>query len=136
MQKIFNFNDCITKSYFSASIKREDSYATADVAQSHSFQDAILPVAQIVIEDFNNQVVDYYYPGYTIQIADTEPRKELEEAQRAATLYKEGLITKNESRRMVGEPLLEGCDTFFDGSSPGTVKNIDKKNISNNQVAK
>jgi hypothetical protein len=27
----------------------EDSYATADVAQSYSFQDAILPIAQAII---------------------------------------------------------------------------------------
>lgn len=84
----------------------------------------------------NNQVVDYYYPEYTIKIADTEPRKEIEEAQRAATLYEKGIITKNESRRMVGEPPLEGADTFADGSSPGIVANIDKNFINNNQLIK
>jgi hypothetical protein len=97
----------------------DDSYATADVAQAHSFQDAILPVAQIIIEDLDNQVIDYYYPEYSIGVADNEPRKELEEAQRATMVYEKGLSTKNESRRMIGEPPLEGGDTFADGSSPG-----------------
>lgn len=104
------------------------------MAQSHSFQDGILPIAQIIVDDFNNQVVDYYYPDYTLQIADTEPTKGIEEAQRAALLFQSGLITKNESRRMFGEPPLEGCDTFFDGSNPGSTNNLDKKDISNNQV--
>jgi hypothetical protein len=101
--------------------QREDSYATAEVAQSHSFQDAILPIAQVIIDDFNNQVIDYYYPEYILQIADTEPRKEIEEAQRATTLFQACLITRNESRRMIGEPPLEGGDVFFDGSKPGDV---------------
>lgn len=101
--------------------QREDSYATAEVAQSHSFQDAILPIAQVIIDDFNNQIVDFYYPDYTVQIADTEPRKEIEEAQRATILFQAGLITRNESRRMLGEPPLEGGDVFFDSSKPGDI---------------
>jgi len=94
----------------------EDSYATADVAQSYSFQDAILPIAQAIIEHINNKVISFYAEGFSISLADDQPTKEVDEANRANTLYQSAkLATRNEGRQMVGLPPLPGEDTFASG---------------------
>jgi len=104
----------------------EDSYATADVAQSYSFQDAILPIAQAIIEHLNNKVIAFYAEGFSISLADDQPTKEVDEANRANTLYQAAkLATRNEGRQMVGLPPLAGEDTFASGQEekgepPGT----------------
>jgi hypothetical protein len=124
-------------------LQREDSYATASVAQSHSFQDAILPIAEVIIEHLNNKVIDFYAEGFTIAIADEQPTKEDEEANRANTLYQMGkLITRNEGRQMVGLPPLAGEDKFADGSAEGQgaedasnpVDQADKKDTGEEEV--
>jgi hypothetical protein len=99
-------------------LQKEDSYATADVAQSHSFQDAILPIAQAIIEHLNNKVINFYAEGFSITLSDDQPTKEVDEANRANTLYKTaGLATRNEGRQMVGLPPLPGEDKFADGGA-------------------
>jgi hypothetical protein len=82
------------------------------VAQSHSFQDAILPVARALIEQFDFKVIKFYAPDYLLELADTEPRKEIDEAQVANSSYKEGTLTKNEARRRLGEEPVDGGDDF------------------------
>lgn len=94
------------------------TYATAGVAADTSFQEAILPIAQCIIEHFHWEVVDFYEPGCTIKLADTEPRKEIEEAQRADTIYKGNLGTRNETRAMLGLPAIKTGNKFADGSTP------------------
>lgn len=47
-----------------------------------------------------------------MELADTEPRKETDEAQVANSSYKEGTLTKNEARRRLGEEPVEGGDEF------------------------
>lgn len=93
------------------------NYATANIASDMSFQESILPIAQCVIEHLSWEVIDYYFEEFTLELADTEPRKEIEEAQRADTLYKGNLATRNEARAWVGlESLPQGGDKFADGS--------------------
>lgn len=93
-------------------LQNDDSYATADVAQAHSFQDAILPIAQSIIEHLDFKVIRFYAPDYILELSDIEPRKESEEAQVATSTYKEGILTKNEARRRLGEEPVEGGDEF------------------------
>jgi hypothetical protein len=100
-------------------LTHDDSYATADVSQSHSFQDAILPIAQAVIEHINNKVINFYAEGFSISLADDQPTKEVDEANRANVLYQTAkLATRNEGRQMVGLPPLSGEDEFAGGPEP------------------
>lgn len=101
-------------------IDPHDNRSTMGPAADLAFQDAILPIATCVIENLNIKVIDFYAPGYTLTLTDTEPRKESEEAQTASVLYTSGIITKDESRKRVGEKPLaeEGGDKFFEGT-PG-----------------
>ncbi len=98
-------------------MQKEDSYATADVAQSHSFQDAILPIAQTIIEHLNNKVINFYAEGFSISLADDQPTKEVDEANRANTLYQGGIATRNEGRQMVGLPPNPDGARFIDNES-------------------
>jgi hypothetical protein len=104
-------------------IDPHDNRSTMGPAADLTFQDAILPIATCVIENLNIKVIDFYAPGYTLTLTDTEPRKESEEADTASTLYTNGIITKDESRRRVGEKPLseEGGDKFFEGK-PGATR--------------
>ena len=97
---------------YCVSRKSEDSYATADVAQSYSFQDAILPIAQSIIEHINNKVINFYAEGFSISLADDQPTKEVDEANRANTLYQGGIATQNEGRQMVGLPPVPSGVSF------------------------
>ena len=104
-------------------IDPHDNRSTMGPAADLAFQDAILPIATCVIENLNIKVIDFYAPGYTLTLTDTEPRKESEEAQTASTLYTGQIITKDESRRRVGEkPLGEGGDVFFEGKPGATAQ--------------
>ncbi|MDJ0582913.1 phage portal protein [Crocosphaera sp.] len=91
-----------------------DNRATAGVAATATFQDAILPFALGVQGVMNQQVVTPSAPGYKYQLVDLEPRSEKEEADRSTTLYQGGIMTQNEARESVGlEPVPDG-DRFFD----------------------
>ncbi len=99
-------------------ISSDDSYATADISAQSSFQFAILPMAECWFERLQLDVIKYFFPGYSVQPADTEPRHQLDEAETAKTLYKDaGLITRNEGRLAVGRDSLgEEGDVFSDGT--------------------
>jgi hypothetical protein len=99
-------------------IDPHDNRSTMGPAADLSFQDAILPIANCVIDNLNAKVIDFYAPGFILSLTDTEPRKESEEAQTATILYTGNLVTKDEGRRRVGEkPLLQGGNKFMDGST-------------------
>lgn len=96
-----------------------DNRATAGVAADATFQDAILPMALMIQEHLQIEVIDLYTPGFKLKYNDTEPRNESEEAANANTLFAGGVITKNEARIRVNEEPLEQelGDRFFDGSA-------------------
>lgn len=128
--------------------EKEDSYATAEVAQSHSFQDAILPIAQAIIEHINNKVINFYAEGFSISLADDQPTKEVDEANRANTLYQGGIASCNEARQMVGLPPLPDGAGFVGNKSnqksqglkaqelttEGEVSNLGKKKKSKTNI--
>ncbi|MGB3203654.1 MAG: phage portal protein [Crinalium sp.] len=94
-------------------IVEPDNRATAGVAADLSFQRAILPMSQLIVEALQDEVVDLYYPGYEIDFIDKEPRSEKEEAETAAMLYEKKVFTLNEARVRAGEaPLKENGDGF------------------------
>ena len=96
-----------------------DNRATAGVAADASFQDAILPYAQTTEEHLNIDVVDFYEPGFTCKLSDTEPRGEEAEAATAIQIFQGGLSRRNESRARIGLPAIEGeaGEAFADGKS-------------------
>lgn len=95
-----------------------DNRATAGFAADATFADAVLPMAKLIEEAFWLEVVDKYFPGFTFEFVDTEPRSQSDEASTANTLYSGSLITKNEARIRVGhDPLENGGDVFIDGST-------------------
>lgn len=94
-----------------------DNRATAGVAADSSFQDAILPMALTIREHLEIEVIDFYSPEYELQISDSEPRSEDEEAATAETLFTGNLITRNEARRRTGD---DTCGPIGDFFSDGT----------------
>lgn len=100
-------------------IDPHDNRATRKTVADLSFQQAVLPIAQTLMEALNEKVVKFYCPGYVIELSDTEPRNEGEEAGTAKDLYAAMVITKNEARKRVGEkPLDKGGDEFAQPSAP------------------
>ena len=95
-------------------VVESDNRATAGVAADSTWQDAILPVARVIIEAINREVVDFFYPGFRLELSDKEPRGEAEEAKTALELYQGGGITLNEMRRRIGaDPLGKEGDAFL-----------------------
>lgn len=96
-----------------------DNRATAGVAADASFQDAVLPMAILVKEGLNEEVVDHYEEGFRYEHIDIEQRTEKEEAERSTMIFEKNVSTRNEARQMVGlEPLPENIgDKFADGTS-------------------
>lgn len=98
-------------------ITADDSYATADVSASSTFQFAVLPMAKCWFERINKDVVNFFVPGYKVEPSDMEPRNEKDEAETAGTLKKDGIITLNEARLRTGyKEIGQKGDVFVDGS--------------------
>ena len=106
-------------------ITEKDNRATSLVAADATYQDAVLPIAQTILESLNLEIVDYYFPGFSLDFVSLEPRSFEQEANIATDLYKQGVITKNESRDRVGEQRLDpkSGDIFSDGSNLHDKKN-------------
>ena len=109
---------CFGLSQREFNITDHDNRATSGAAADSSFQDAILPMAKLIIGSFENELVDFYYPGYIMKLTDTEPRTEKEEAESAVELFKNNIITQNEARQRIGDETVPEGDKFFDGSKP------------------
>jgi len=93
------------------------TYATAGVSADASYQEGVVPIANIVNEHENLELIDYYEPGFTKDYADIEKRTEEQEASRATMLFKENLATRNEMRLDTGlQPIGPAGDKFMDGT--------------------
>lgn len=104
-------------------ITEHDNRATADVAADTTFQFAILPLAEAFFSKLQREVVDFYAPGYTVKLADTQPRDQMAEAQTADILYKGGIIRLNEARTDVGkEPIGPEGEKFINGDADDPTK--------------
>ncbi|MGK7933693.1 MAG: hypothetical protein AB4041_20000, partial [Microcystaceae cyanobacterium] len=91
-----------------------DNRATAGVAATATYQDAILPYALIIEGVINQQAINPIAPGYGYKLVDLEPRSEKEESDRAGNLYKDScIVTLNEAREAVGYEPVENGDRFF-----------------------
>ncbi len=101
-----------------------ENRATAENASDSSFQNAILPIALTIIEHLNLKVINFFAPGYSIKLTNSEPRSKQEEAAIAAELHQDGTLTLNETRSRVGEATIPNGNMFINGSSiddkPGT----------------
>ena len=86
-----------------------NSGGAADTAVSSSFQNAVKPIATLIIEGLNQEVIEFFGDGVTLQLVDTEPRGEVEEAiardKEADTITKyltAGIIDIEEARAKAG----------------------------------
>lgn len=97
-------------------IPEPDNRATADVAADATFNFAILPMAKCIFERFQRDVVRFFFPGFQIRLADTQPRDQLKEAQTSEIMFQSGLATQNEARLDAGKTSLGPTgDVFVDG---------------------
>lgn len=96
-------------------ITEHDNRATAGVSADTVFQDAVLPMGLAIREHLEIEVIDYYFPGFRLEITDTEPRSQEQEATTATALFKERVISRNEARMRAGHEALPGGDIFADG---------------------
>jgi hypothetical protein len=110
---------CFKLSPRDMNITEPDNRATAGIAADASFAQAILPMAITIFEGFQNEVVDYYYPGYAAELTDTEPRNEEGEASTASSLFAQGILRRNEARRRVGEDPIDGEEGAIFGPVSG-----------------
>ena len=62
------------------------------------------------------KAVRHYYPGYGFGLADRNPSKEKDEAERSNTLFGGDISTRNEAREMNGLPPVSGGDKFKSGA--------------------
>jgi hypothetical protein len=93
------------------------TYATAGVSADASYQEGVVPIANLLNEHENLELVDYYEPGFTKDYADLEKRTEEQEAGRATMLFEKNLATRNESRLAAGlQPIGPAGDKFADGT--------------------
>lgn len=86
-----------------------NSGGAADTAMSSSFQNAVKPLAILIIEGLSQEVIEFFAEGVTLQLVDTEPRGEVEEAnardKEADTITKylaAGIIDIDEARAKAG----------------------------------
>jgi hypothetical protein len=91
-----------------------NSGAGADVAATSSFLQAVKPIAQVITHHLSKEVISYYYPGYSLKLADINPRNEGAEADTAVKLFDSTIITRDEARARVGEK-AEGLDLAVEG---------------------
>ncbi|MFQ3617735.1 MAG: phage portal protein [Cyanobacteriota bacterium] len=105
-------------------ITEHDNRATAGVSADTVFQDAVLPIALCIKEHLEMEVIDYYFPGFRLEITDTEPRSQEQEANTATNLFKERIISRNEARIRSGHEALPGGDVFVDGSTVLTENDV------------
>jgi len=104
-------------------ISEPDNRATAGIAADLSFQRAILPMARLIIEALQAEILDRFFPGFTISFLDTEPRNEKDEADTTVALYQGKIVKLDEARQRLALPPLPGeeGDVFFtDGSEAPT----------------
>lgn len=100
-------------------ITEHDNRATAGAAADSGFQDAILPMAQVIMEAQQIYVVDFFFPGYHVEYVDTEPRTQEQETNGAIQLYEKGCITFNEMRVRIKAETMDDGDHFIDGRKFG-----------------
>lgn len=86
-------------------MKEPDNKSTAEIASSSTFIKAVKPLAELIIDTFSSNVVDYYYPGFGLKLYVTEPRSQSEEAATTMLLYDkgQGIISRDEARAIIGE---------------------------------
>jgi len=87
--------------------------ATSEVESGETFRYAIKPVADIIFEGLNNEVIDFYAPGFTISQGTSQARDELKMAQAATMLYEKNVAKLNEARINAGLPDLGDAGDVF-----------------------
>ena len=94
-----------------------DNRATAEVAYTSTFQNAVKPVAVLIEASENVELLNFYdCDAYIKEFVDTEPTNQKEEAEVAEKLYASNLATRNEARKRLGLPSIgEAGDKFADG---------------------
>ena len=90
--------------------------ATAEVHDARTFFNAIYPLATCVFGHFDVHVVEFYFPGYSIDITTKEPGAKKVKKKEAREDFSTGLISLNEARTRAGEEPVENGDVWFIGN--------------------
>lgn len=89
-----------------------DNRATAGVSADASFASAALPIARSIFEALQDEVVDFYAPGFILSVDYSEPRSEAERLKNSREDFTAGIISLNEARQIRGLP-EEPEDRYF-----------------------
>lgn len=90
--------------------------ATAEVHDATTFFNAIYPLASCIFGHFDVHAVDYYFPGYSIEITTKEPGAKKVKKKEAREDFSAGLISLNEARTRAGEEPVDNGNLFFIGN--------------------
>jgi hypothetical protein len=88
-------------------ITEHDNRATAGVAADSSFAYAIKPIAKTIFEALNQEVFEYFAPGFELVVTYTEPRSEAIRNAESREDFKAGILTLDEARELRGYRPIE-----------------------------
>jgi HK97 family phage portal protein len=100
------------------------TYSNYREAQRAAWINSIVPFQELIRQTLNERLLSIYDPSGRLQLkwdyANVEALAEDQKAQadRAVNLYKTGLITRNEGRRIVALEPTEDGDNYFTDNSP------------------
>ena len=100
-----------------SNVSSDDSFATANVSASSTFYYATKPLAQIIDEGFDNEVIDFYLPGFRFVRSYKEPRAEADVNKESREDFISGIISRNEARADRGRDPIEGAEVFINEPS-------------------
>jgi hypothetical protein len=101
-------------------ITEHDNRATATESANSTFTYAAKPIARALFEAIQEEVVDYYAPGFELVVNYSEPRSEAQLLSESREDYKAGIISINEARAIRGHRPEEN-DRFSDENTVPSV---------------
>ena len=101
-------------------ITEHDNRATAGESANSTFTYAAKPIARALFEAIQEEVVDYYAPGFELVVNYSEPRSEAQLLSESREDFKAGIISINEARAIRGHR-PEETDRFSIGNADSSV---------------
>ncbi|MHA2642819.1 MAG: phage portal protein [bacterium JZ-2024 1] len=87
--------------------------STAQVNADSVFDQVIRPLALFLEEKLNLELLRFYAPGFHFEFVDVDPRRDLQETQRTALIWRYGGMSYNEFRNYNGLPAIPGWDNVL-----------------------
>ena len=96
-------------------ITEHDNRSTATESANSTFTYAAKPIARTLFEAIQEEVIDYYAPGFELVVNYAEPRSEAQLISESREDYIAGIISLNEARALRGHR-AEDVDRFNNAS--------------------